>query len=110
MVPPENLGFGRMTKATWDRVMQGASVIMTVAILPAAGWAWRIQESQGAQAAQLRELAVELANVRQQLEQDRRGAVGVLDELRALRGSVDTLRVDVLQRITRLETQMESKR
>lgn len=98
-----------LSKSTWDRILQATSVTMTVAILPAAGWAWRITESQHEQQSQLRELRSELSAMRDALATDRRGHVGLLDELKALRQSVDTMRVDVLQRITRLETLGEKR-
>lgn len=44
-----------------------------------------------------------------QIEQERRGSNAVIEELRHLRASVDTLKSDILQRIAKVETKLETR-
>lgn len=94
----------------WQRLFQVASLVTTVAIVPAAGWAWRTTESQHEQQAQLRLLQNDVANVRAQLDTHRTAHMALLEELRGLRASVDALRVDLLQRMTRVETRLDDRK
>jgi len=96
----ERITFG--DRKVWDIWLKGVSVICTVAVLPGIGWAFSVHQQLGELDGRVRLLAA-------QLESDRRGSAAILDELRSLRTSVDTMRADVLQRITRVETKLESR-
>ena len=45
----------------------------------------------------------------QQMDSDRRGMSVLLEEMKQVRSSVDALRTDILQRLTRVETRMDNK-
>jgi hypothetical protein len=70
-----------------------------VAVLPGIGWAFSVHQQLGELDARVRLLSA-------QIEADRRGATAILDELRGMRQSLESLRTDVLQRLTRVETQL----
>ena len=87
---------------TWDRWFKVASVATTSVVLP--GIAWAIQHTQD-----LAEVRIQVQVLAQQMESDRRGMGILLEEMKQLRGSVDLLRSDILQRLTRVETRIEVK-
>lgn len=88
--------------ATWDRWFKVASVATTSVVLP--GIAWAIQHTQD-----LAAVRIQVQVLAQQMESDRRGMGILLEEMKQLRGSVDLLRSDLLQRLTRVETRIEGK-
>ena len=87
---------------TWDRWFKVASVATTSVVLP--GIAWAIQHTQD-----LAAVRIQVQVLAQQMESDRRGMGVLLEEMKQLRGSVDLLRSDILQRLTRVETRIEGK-
>ena len=87
---------------TWDRWFKIASIATTGVVLPGIGWA--IQHTQD-----LASVRMQVQVLSQQMESDRRGMGILLDEMKQLRGSVDLLRSDILQRLTRVETRIENK-
>jgi hypothetical protein len=96
----ERITFG--DRRGWDVWLKLASIICTVIVVPGAGWAVSVHQQIGELDGRVRLLSA-------QLESDRRGSAAILDELRSLRTSVDTMRADVLQRITRVETKLEAR-
>ena len=87
---------------TWDRWFKVASVATTSVVLP--GIAWAIQHTQD-----LAAVRMQVQVLAQQMESDRRGMGILLEEMKQLRSSVDLLRSDILQRLTRVETRIEGK-
>ena len=87
---------------TWDRWFKVASVATTSVVLP--GIAWAIQHTQD-----LAAVRIQVQVLAQQMDSDRRGMSVLLEEMKQLRGSVDLLRSDILQRLTRVETRIEGK-
>jgi hypothetical protein len=96
----ERITFG--DRRGWDVWLKLASIICTVIVVPGAGWAVSVHQQIGELDGRVRLLSA-------QLDSDRRSASAILDELKSLRSSVDTLRADVLQRITRVETKLEGR-
>jgi hypothetical protein len=84
---------------TWIKVV---SISCSVVVLPGIGWAWNTSQELTAITGKVQALS-------QQLDMDRRSANAVVEELRALRASIDSMRADLLQRMTRVETQMEKR-
>ena len=87
---------------TLDRWVKLASICCTAVILPGIGWAFRTTQ-------EIHEISGRVSMLHQQMESDRKGMNAVLDELRNIRTSVESLRADVLQRLTRVETKVESR-
>jgi hypothetical protein len=96
----ERITFG--DRRGWDVWLKLASVVCTVIVVPGAGWAVNVHQQLGELDGRVRLLAA-------QLDSDRRSASAILEELRGLRSSVDAMRADVLQRITRVETKLEAR-
>ena len=96
----ERITFG--DRRGWDVWLKLASVVCTVIVVPGAGWAVNVHQQLGELDGRVRLLAA-------QLDSDRRSSAAILDELRSLRTSVDGMRSDLLQRITRVETKLESR-
>jgi hypothetical protein len=86
----------------WDRWFKIASVATTSVVLP--GIAWAVQHTQD-----LADVRIQVRVLAQQMESDRRGMNVLLEEMKQLRVSVDLLRSDILQRLTRVETRIENK-
>lgn len=86
----------------WDRWFKVASIATTGVVLP--GIAWAIQHTQD-----LHEVRMQVQMLAQQMDSDRRGMNVLLEEMKQLRTSVDALRTDILQRLTRVETRMDNK-
>jgi hypothetical protein len=85
----------------WDRWFKVASVATTGVVLPGIAWALRMSHDMHNVQTQVQMLA-------QQMDTDRRGLTVLCDEIKSLRTSVETLRSDVLQRLTRVETRIDS--
>lgn len=91
-----------MSNHTWDKWIKVASVCCTAVVLPGVGWAFKTSQD-------IHELSGKVMVLTQQLESDRQGTRVVIEELRQLRNSVESMRAEVLQRITRVETKVESR-
>ena len=87
--------------AQWDRWFRFASVATTSVVLPGIAWAIGMTRDLDAVRNQVGILA-------QQIENDRRGLSTLCDEIKSLRASVDGMRNDVLQRLTRVETRLDT--
>lgn len=84
----------------WDLLLKAASILCTAVVVPGIGWAWNIH-------GQITDLSSRVAMLSGQMDNDRRGVNAILEELKSLRTSVDTMRTDVLQRMTRVETRLD---
>lgn len=87
----------------WEGWLKLASIVCTCVVVPGIGWAFSVQRH-------LNEITGQVTMLSSQMEADRRGVVAIVEELRSLRTSVDSLRSDLLQRITRVETKLEQNR
>lgn len=85
----------------WDRWMKVASVATTSVVLPGIAWAFNMTRD-------LTDLRNRVEILAQQIDTDRRGLASICDEIKGLRTSVEALRSDVLQRLTRVETRLDS--
>lgn len=86
----------------WDRWFKLASICCTAVVLPGMGWAFKTSHD-------IEVLSGRVNMLSQQIESDHKGMIVVIDELRQIRTSLEGLRTDVLQRLTRVETKVESK-
>lgn len=96
------MGYEQVKAAQWDRWFKLASIATTSVVLPGIAWAFRMSSD-------LADVRTQVQMLAQQMDSDRRGMGGVLEELKALRSSVDSMRSDILQRLTRVETRIEGK-
>jgi len=96
------MGYEQVKAAQWDRWFKLASIATTSVVLPGIAWAFRMSSD-------LADVRTQVQMLAQQIDSDRRGMGGVLEELKALRSSVDLMRSDILQRLTRVETRIEGK-
>lgn len=85
----------------WDRWMRVASVATTSVVLPGIAWAFNTTRD-------LTDMRNRVEILAQQIDTDRRGLSSICDEIKGLRTSVEALRSDVLQRLTRVETRLDS--
>lgn len=85
----------------WDRWMRVASVATTSVVLPGIAWAFNMTRD-------MTDLRNRVEILAQQIDTDRRGLASICDEIKGLRTSVEALRSDVLQRLTRVETRLDS--
>jgi hypothetical protein len=90
------------TSPRWDLIMKAASLCCTIIIVPGIGWAFSVSSQIGALEGRINMLS-------SQMDSDRRGMSAIVEELRHLRTSVDGLKADVLQRISKVETKLESR-
>lgn len=86
-----------------QRWLQIVQLIVTLALVPAVRWGFLISERQQAQEMQLLEL-------RGRLEGEQRAVVTLVDELRGVRASIDGMKTELLQRLTRVETRIDAQR
>lgn len=98
---PEQPYFVRMNQRL-DNALKIVSIACSAVVVPGIGWAWHTSQ-------ELTAIDGKVASLAQQLDTERRTANAVVEELRALRASIDTMRADLLQRMTRVETQMEKR-
>lgn len=91
-----------ISNQNWDRWIKVASVCCTAVVLPGIGWAFQTSQD-------IHDLSGKVNMLAQQIESDRQGVRVVLEELRQLRSSVEAMRAEVLQRITRVETKVEQR-
>lgn len=96
------MAYEQQRVAQWDRWFKLASIATTSVVLPGIAWAFRMSSD-------LADVRTQVQMLAQQMDSDRRGMNGVLDELKALRSSVDLMRSDILQRLTRVETRMDNR-
>lgn len=85
----------------WDRWMRVASVATTSVVIPGIAWAFNMTR-------EMTEIRNRVEVLAQQIDSDRRGLATICDEIKGLRVSVDAMRTDVLQRLTRVETRLDS--
>lgn len=85
-----------------DTALKIVSLACSAVVIPGIGWAWNTSQD-------ITSLSGKVSALSQQIDTDRRTANGVVEELRALRASIDAMRSDLLQRMTRVETQMEKR-
>lgn len=86
----------------WDVLLKVASIICTAVVLPGIGWAWRTGQD-------INEVRNRVDLLAQAIEHQRVKDNGVAEELRQLRVSVDGLKSDVLQRLSKVETKLETR-
>lgn len=86
----------------WDLLMRVASLACTSLLLPGIGWAFSVSS-------QISNMDGRINILASQIESERRGSTAVIEELRQLRASVDTLKTDILQRIAKVETKLETR-
>lgn len=86
----------------WDLLLKVASLACTAVLLPGIGWAWKT----GQDISDVRR-RVDLLAASFEHQQAKESAVA--DELRQLRVSVESMRADVLQRLSKVETKLEHK-
>jgi len=91
-----------ISNQNWDRWIKLASICCTVVVLPGIGWAFKTSQDIEALSSRVNMLS-------HQIESDHKGMIVVIDELRQIRTSLESLRTDVLQRLTRVETKVESR-
>lgn len=85
----------------WDRWFKLASIATTAVVIPGIAWAVGMTRD-------ISEVRNRVEVLSQQIDMDRRGMANLCDEIKGLRTSVETLRSDVLQRLTRVETRLDS--
>lgn len=96
----ERITVGRTHK--WDLYLKAVSVVMTCAVFPAVGWAFKVH-------GHLAELSMQMDNLSSQIQSDRSGTQALLIELREMRKEIAAMKTDLVQRITRVETQLEKR-
>lgn len=89
-------------RSRWDAWLKLASVVCTVVVVPGVGWAFNIQNA-------LTSLQTQVSMLTGQAEADRAGVSALLVELRELRRELANMKTDLVQRITRVETQLEKR-
>ena len=89
-------------RGRWDAWLKLASIVCTVVVVPGIGWAFSVQHS-------LTSLQGQVALLTAQAEADRVGVSALLVELREMRRELANIRTDLVQRITRVETQLEKR-
>jgi Tfp pilus assembly protein PilO len=91
-----------ISSSSWDRWFRICSVVCTALVVPGVGWAWSLNE-------RVLDLNMQVHLVQQRIESQQKADSGVADELRALRVSVEQMRGEIQQRLTRVETRLEAK-
>lgn len=86
----------------WDIFVKAVTAIFTVVILPAVGWAVRVQSK-------LNRLEDQVSHVSAQIREEREERDELLSEIRAVRGDLRGLSEALLQRMTRVETKLGIK-
>lgn len=88
------------TTHRWDAWLKLASVICTVVVIPGIGWAFSIQST-------LNIVQGQVALLTAQAEADRGGVNSLIIEVRELRRELSAMKTELVQRITRVETQLD---
>lgn len=86
----------------WDIFVKAVTAMFTVVILPAVGWAVRVQSK-------LNRLEDQVSHVSAQIREEREERDELLSEIRAVRGDLRGLSEALLQRMTRVETKLGIK-
>ena len=86
----------------WDIFVKAVTAVFTVVILPAVGWAVRVQSK-------LNRLEDQVGHVSAQIQEEREERDELLSEIRAVRNDLRGLSDAVLQRMTRVETKLGIK-
>lgn len=87
--------------STLDRWLKVASVVASCAVVPGVAWAFRTTM-------EIHDLQNRAERLDMKIDANSTHNVAVLEEVRAVRTSVEALRGDVLQRLTRVETRIDS--
>lgn len=87
----------------WDLFLKLASISCTALLIPGISWAFSVHRELG-------DLNSQVEMMRMQVESDRKGVASILSEIRALRESVESMRADFLQRLTRVETRLDQNK
>lgn len=86
--------------STLDRWIKIASVIASCAVVPGVAWAFQTT-------VEIHDLRNRAERLDMKIESNHTSNTVVLEEVRAIRSSVESLRADILQRVTRVETRVE---
>lgn len=89
----------RRTEISLKNIM----LVCSTVVIPGIIWATSVQ-------VQLNDLTNKVIMINAQIDSDRRNMSNVLTEMQAIRQSIESLRSDILQRITRVETKLEEKK
>lgn len=92
----------QVSNQRWELLIKLASLVCTVIVIPGIGWAWSTSE-------QIRRLQSQFDMIAKEFEIERRGSAVILEEIRSLRTSVDSLKSELLQRVAKVETKLESR-
>ena len=89
-----------MTPTIIDRWIKIASVIASCAVVPGVAWAFQTT-------VEIHDLRNRAERLDMKIETNHLSNTVVLEEVRAIRSSVEGLRSEILQRVTRVETQID---
>lgn len=92
----------QVSNQRWELLIKLASLVCTVIVIPGIGWAWTTSE-------QIRRLQSQFDMIAKEFEIERRGSAVILEEIRSLRTSVDSLKSELLQRVAKVETKLETR-
>lgn len=92
----------QVSNQRWELLIKLASLVCTVIVIPGIGWAWSTSE-------QIRRLQSQFDMIAKEFEIERRGSAVILEEIRSLRTSVDSLKSELLQRVAKVETKLETR-
>jgi hypothetical protein len=90
------------SETDWQNIIEVASVICTVGIVPGIGWAFSVTRK-------IQDLSTKISMISTQLDGKRDDESRIIEEIRSLRSSVDNLKSDLLQRIAKVETKLEKQ-
>ena len=85
-----------------DRWIKVASVVASCAVVPGIAWAFKTTT-------EIQDLRNRVERLDAKVEASNHSDALVLEEVRAVRASVEALRTDVLQRLVRVETQIQTE-
>lgn len=91
-----------MANQRWDLLLRIASLVCTAVVIPGIGWAWSTTQT-------ISDVRARLDILAHSVEQYRQREDAVVEELRHLRASVESMKTDVLQRLTKVETKLETR-
>jgi hypothetical protein len=83
----------------WLPIVQ---LLVTLALVPAVRWGWLISEQQ-------QHLEMQHNELRNQFLSEQRAVETLFEEFRSVRSSIDGLKTELLQRLTRVETKIEGQ-
>lgn len=91
-----------MDKDRWNRWLQVAQLLITLALVPAVRWGLLISERQT-------QIEMQVLELKSQLAGEQRAAAAVVDELRGMRTGLDAMKSEILQRMTKVETKLDNR-